>query len=230
MLAHTKWKLVLFSTALTVPLSLLQSRAQDSQSKTLPLPSPAWSAPSLLPQRSEALLPSGGGENKWGPFEGRVVDAANGESIVGAAVIVFWMRAVPTVVEGHNQFYDSRWAVTSSDGRFTIPRRNPPVLRLGKSGPYLTCVAPGYLPYEFPRYGDRSGSPTAHLQDGGIEIRMRAIPLSRRERLARLSEFEANSTIAIPTERMQHLTAEINKRRSQMLLPPIDLASGELHD
>src|SRR5262249_29218645 len=88
-------------------------------------------------------------ENKWGPFEGRVVDAQSGDGILRAAVNVMWMRAVPDLVEGHDQFHDARWAVTASDGHFKVPRREPPFFRLGKSGAYLNCVAPGYFPYEF---------------------------------------------------------------------------------
>src|SRR5262245_22135155 len=79
------------------------------------------STPTAMP-KSDAVLPRSKEENKWGPFEGRVVDAETGAGIMGAAVIVFWRRSILNPVQSAYEFFDAHWAVTDKDGRFTVPR------------------------------------------------------------------------------------------------------------
>jgi len=177
--------------------------------------------------KSDAVLPTGTRENRWGPFEGRVVDAESGDGIAGAAVIVFWKKPVPELAGGHDEFYDARWAVSDADGRFVVPRRDPPFITWGLSGAFLSCVAPGYLPYEFtPYYNPRTTS--ARLREGQITVRMRRIPLTREQRRARLDDFAANNLSSIPNARFQMLTEQVNQQRAKMNLPPILLLYGEL--
>ena len=145
----------------TVTLMCVQVGAQVTPPGATGSPaSAATPAASATPfPKSDAVLPTGTRENKWGPFEGRVVDAESGDAIAGAAVIVHWMKAMsifnPAIfVEGHDEFDDARWAVADKDGHFVVPRRDAPWFRFGTTKAYLTCVAPGYLPYEFPPTSD----------------------------------------------------------------------------
>jgi len=166
-------------------------------------------------------------ENHWGPFEGRVVDAESGGGIAGAAVIVFWKKAVLNPVEEHLEFYDVRWAVTDTDGRFTVPRRDPPLITLGIGGAFLSCVAPGYLPYEFtPKYD--SAVQDARLREGPVTLRLRRAPaMTREERLKRHEEFVASNLSDLPDERLGELARAVNQRRAALGLRPIRLLYGE---
>jgi len=170
----------------TVTLICAQAHAQGTPqgaTESPPVPATPSAASAKEFPKSAAVLPTGKTENQWGPFEGRVVDAESGEAIAGAAVIVFWKKAVLNPVEEHLEFYDARWAVTNTDGRFTVPRRGPPLITLGIGGAFLSCVAPGYLPYEFtPGYNWRVESSRLRPRTSsrsGTASRLPAIPRSR---------------------------------------------------
>jgi len=182
----------------------------------------------LLAIATAACAAAGERENQWGPFEGRVVDAESGNAIAGAAVIVFWKKAVLNPVEEHLEFYDVRWAVTETDGRFTVPRRDPPLITLGIGGAFLSCVAPGYLPYEFtPKYD--SAVQDSRLRQGTIAVRMRRWPkLTHEEELRRLYELSANNLGSVPADQLRVIEKAVNAKRGTKGLQPIRLRSGEL--
>ena len=215
----------------TVTLMCVQAGAQmtppsGSGSPALMATTPA--APATPFPKSDAILPGGGSENRWGPFEGRVVDAESGDAIAGAAIIVFWMKPVPELGGGHDEFYDARWAVSGTDGRFTVPRRDPPLMTWGLSGAYLSCVAPGYLPYEFtPYYKPRMAS--ARLREGALTLRLRKAPtVTREESIRRHQEFVASNLLSVPPAKREELAREINHERGLMGMRPILILYGEL--
>jgi hypothetical protein len=165
----------------------------------------------------------------WGPFEGRVVDAESGEAVAGAAVVVFWMRGIPNPVDSARVFYDARWAVSEGDGRFTVPRRSRPWNPLFLSDAYLTCVAPGYLPYDlWPLQDSRSPN---EVPANPLTIRMERRPPLTREQLtsadwhARVSSRNLGS---IPYPTFEKISEAVNSQRSTMHLPPIYLDEGTL--
>jgi hypothetical protein len=181
--------------------------------------------PTPLPtlRKSEAILPKGKNENVWGPFEGQVVAADTGEPIVGAAIVVFWMKNVPNLVEGHEAFYDARSAVSDSGGRFVIPRRPPPafVSFVISRGPFLTSDAPGYLPYDFiPPYIPETEADTLH--EGAILIRMQArpsvVPVQQR----------CSLNLDLSWARGIDLSGSINAKRREMGLPPMRVGCGQV--
>jgi len=189
------------------------------------------STPAAVPSpfpKSDAVLPTGKHENVWGPFEGRVVDAETQRGIAGAAVILLWLKDIPNPVEPHEEFDDVRWAVTDTEGRFSIPRRDPGLLRRFhvSRGAFLSCVAPGYFPYEFtPKYDARI--PNARLQTGSLIIRLRNSGLTPREALRRLGEFETRNLSWLHDQETA-LNREINERRAMMGLQPVLLSSGQI--
>jgi hypothetical protein len=75
----------------------VQAGAQVTPPGAAGLPaSAATSAASPTPfPKSDAVLPTAKRQNRWGPFRGRVVDAATNDPIAGAAIIVFWKKPVP---------------------------------------------------------------------------------------------------------------------------------------
>jgi len=89
-------------------------------------------------------LPGGGDlpDPKWGPFRGRVVDADTGRPIVGATALVVWLWTPPG--RSAPSFYDSRAAVTASDGQFEVPKRTPTLLGPLIDDPLIEYGAPGY--------------------------------------------------------------------------------------
>jgi len=173
------------------------------------------------------LVPMAANENRWGPFEGRVVDADTGEAIPGAAVIVFWMRTIPNPAGEAHRFYDARWGVSTSDGRFMVPRVNPPWFKPFMTGAYLSCVAPAYYPYEFaPKYDPMASA--ARLRNGPVTVRLQPIHLTRPERLRHLSAYETENLGWIPIQQSYAIALDVNSRRAAAGLPPIMLQSGEL--
>jgi hypothetical protein len=157
-----------------------------------------------------------------------VVDAETGDGIAGAAVIVLWKKAIPELAGGHDEFYDARWAVSDTDGRFSVPRRDPPFITWGLSGAFLSCVAPGYLPYQFtPTYDPAVEG--ARLHEGTLVLRLRKAPIvTREESIKRHQEFVASNLLSVPSTKREDLAREINRRRSLMGMRPILILYGEL--
>jgi hypothetical protein len=76
------------------------------------------------------------------------VDAETNKPIAGAAVIAIWWEAVFNPVQGKQEFYDAKEAVTDADGRFEIPRLSVPFWKLGVQPGQITYFAPGYIPVQ----------------------------------------------------------------------------------
>lgn len=81
---------------------------------------------------------------KWGPFRGRVVDIETGEPIAGAAVLVVWFEMVPSLAHTTRKFFDARETQTDADGRFEVPRRDPPFFEFRIFPPEIRLLKPGY--------------------------------------------------------------------------------------
>jgi hypothetical protein len=90
-------------------------------------------------------LPGGGDDPpdpKWGPFRGQIVDADTGRPIPGATALVVWLWTPPG--RSTPRFYDSRAAVTATDGMFEVPKRVPALIALLIDDPLIEYAAPGY--------------------------------------------------------------------------------------
>jgi hypothetical protein len=83
------------------------------------------------------------GEEQWGPFRGRVVDAETGNPIAGAYVTVLWIREPPNF-HFTQWFYDAQETVTDANGLFEIPRRTR-LLTAFVNAPRVGVFAPAYL-------------------------------------------------------------------------------------
>ena len=219
----------------TVTLMCVQAGAQVTPPSGTGSPASAATPPAASATRfpkSDAVLPTGTRENRWGPFEGRVVDAESGDAIAGAAVIVFWKKPVPELGGGHDEFYDARWAVSDTDGRFTVPRRDPPFITWGLSGAFFSCVAPGYFPYEFkptdvPEHPGFSFLIKTRLQEGFIAIKMKKIIASTRGERLKLISGSTPNLGSIPDGRFTQIANEINAERTRLALRRILVRYGE---
>ena len=146
-------------------------------------------------------------ERQWGPFTGVVVDAETGEPIAGAIFMVTWMRAIPP----NNQMFDeARIAVTDREGRFEIPRRDPPYFADFVMGVLLACMAPGYQPYE---RGWKSQEPIVRMQRLGAG-QPTGFGLS-------------GDLVTLPYAKRREFSDRANEIRRQMGLAPWDLVSGK---
>src|SRR5262249_19156462 len=104
-----------------------------------------------------------------GPFAGRIIDEDTGAPIAGVVVLAVWQTLAFTPLgHGGQAFYDTREAISDSDGRFTIPRLPVPLGRTAVEPPRLYFFAPGYVlagPNAFPvpiyALADRLGSEAA---------------------------------------------------------------------
>lgn len=221
----------------TVTLMCVQAGAQVTPPSGTPSPAlraRTLAVPATPFPKSDALLPTGTRENKWGPFEGQVVDAETGQGIAGAAIIVHWMKPMsifnPAIfVEGHDEFDDARWAVADQDGHFVVPRRDAHWFRLGTTKVYLSCVAPEYLPYDFPPRYSPAFLDGARLREGALTLRLRKAPtVTREESIRRHDEFVASNLLDVPSAKREDLAREINHQRGLMGMRPILILYGEL--
>lgn len=153
-------------------------------------------------------------DEEWGPFRGRIMDADTGEPIAGAVFVAVWFENVPNPIQGQEQFYDARVAVTNADGRFEVPRREPPFFTFQISRPAWSYFAPGYLAHA------ESKSPDGQIL---VELRERT-RLTREEQLHR---SWAGPLGRIPDDKRRELLEAINLKRREMGLRPIT-PSGKL--
>jgi hypothetical protein len=155
-------------------------------------------------------------ENQWGPFTGTVVDANTKQPIPGAVFTVFWMKVTPFPFQGVEQFFDARVAVADEQGHFEIPRRSRPFLILGGvKSPYLSCVAPGYAPYQH-----------VGAQNAPISVKLR--PLTPEERRPGGRGSRDDALVTIPLEMGREFQKAVNLKRQQMRLPPIDFYTASV--
>jgi hypothetical protein len=73
------------------------------------------------------------GRDVRGPFEGQIVDAADGKPIEGAVVVVVWTHLM-NYFEGGRREVDAREAITDAEGRWQIPERPTPLWEGGIAG------------------------------------------------------------------------------------------------
>jgi hypothetical protein len=92
-----------------------------------------------------ALLLSGcAGQEQWGPFRGRIVDADTGAPIAGAHVIVTWYERQPNPVQRQLVFFDAQETVTDEDGYFELPGLDR-TFNLTMEPPAFDYFVPGYV-------------------------------------------------------------------------------------
>jgi hypothetical protein len=154
------------------------------------------------------------GENKWGPFRGKIIDIDTGEPIPGAVALVVWLEIVPTPVQANQKFYDARVAVTNTDGLFEIPRRQSPSSSTRIDTPRIEYFAPRYLLAES----------IADPSDPGI-VRLRKWSMATAEQQRR-HEISSGLEVFVPDEKIVELVMFVNVERRRMGLPPIRMLSG----
>jgi hypothetical protein len=147
---------------------------------------------------------------QWGPFTGTVVDADTGQPIQGAIFMVTWMRAMPPFLHNEQMFDDARLAVADREGRFEIPRREPPYFASVVMGVLLACMAPGYEAYS---RGREAQEPIVHM---------------RRLKTERSSESRSSDLLSIPEAKRRQLTEQANEIRRTLGMRPVNLVSGLL--
>jgi hypothetical protein len=141
---------------------------------------------------------------KWGPFKGQIVDVETGQGIEGAVVLVIWDKYIPNPVGTSTEFFDVREAVTGPDGRFEVPRRDPPFFTLTIREPDFKVFAPGYEQVRWlvtPEGGEVLVEPTI--------VEMRKLR-TRAERIGVLREADSG---IVPAERRCLLTRAVNRER-----------------
>lgn len=153
------------------------------------------------------LVTPGNASEKWGPFNGQLVDQTTGKGIAGAAIVAVWWKNEPNPVQMNRSFFDAIEALTDAEGRFEVRQYpNPPFFDFQIRPAEVIYFAPGYIPVLeeiVPPGGTRFVAPTVvflrryNLQDPkdrllvGIRGRPGGVPLRK------LTEF----TRAINVER-----------------------------
>jgi hypothetical protein len=145
------------------------------------------------------------------------VDVENNKPIAGAAVIAIWWEAVFNPVQGKQEFYDAKEAVTDSEGRFEISRLDVPFYKLGVQPGQLRFFAPGYVPVEdivTPPNGEPFVAPTVTT--------MRKLNLK-----TELPKKLRSRPGGVPLEKMTEFTRAINREREMLGMPPIPIITDE---
>ena len=161
---------------------------------------------------------------KWGPFRGRIVDVETGQGIEGAVALAIWEKVFPTVAGTMSEFYDVREVVSGPDGRFEIPRREPPFFTLNIREPDFKVFAPSYAEVRWvvtPESGEALIDPTV--------IEMRKLR-TREERLRNLPSiptifFKADLPRGgirrvAPRESLENYLRAINREEEALNLKP----------
>lgn len=147
---------------------------------------------------------------KWGPFRGQLVDVETGEPIADAAILVVWWEDVYTPVQVNSKFYEAREAVTDVQGRFEVPRLDPPFFRFRIRPPEIIYFAPGYEGTSrvvTPPDGQPFVAPTV--------VKMRRLK-TREELLSKSRGYPSR----IPEDKMLNFLRAINVERRMLGLRP----------
>jgi len=109
-----------------------------------------------------------------GAYHGQVVDAATGEPLSDAVVVVWWYRRAIISMDGPFYFHDAKEAVTDDDGRFSLSCWRKPDLNpfTYVQAPSLGVFKPGYEPLA-PGFSRNKG--LARYDDWRSELRKGAV-------------------------------------------------------
>jgi hypothetical protein len=154
---------------------------------------------------------------KYGPYRGQIVDAETNKPIAGAAVIAIWWEAVFNPVQGKQEFYDAKEAVTDAEGRFEISRLDVPIGKLGVQPGQITYFAPGYIPVQ------RIVTPP----DGEVFVAPTVLKMRKLNTRAELSNKSRSTPGGVPLEKMREFTKAINRERAMLGMPPLPIISDE---
>lgn len=155
---------------------------------------------------------------KWGPFQGQIVDGETGEPIPGAVVMAIWREIAPNPVQTTQNFYDVREAVADANGQFVVPRLQPALLGFRITPPQFHWIAPGF------------GAPRILVTPPDAEpfvaptiVKMHSLKaLPKHEQL----RSPGGSLLLIPEERIRVINLTINRKRSELGLPPLNVMTG----
>lgn len=159
-----------------------------------------------------AVLATGcqNGPDVRGPFEGQIVDAADGKPIEGAVVVVVWTHLM-NYFEGGRREVDAREAMTDAQGRWHIPERPTPLWEGGIAGVRrrFYVFAPGY------EVQDPAGTPRDQYAPRESAITtMRG--LTTREERCRSLPFVASSMSAVAAGKSPRFREAIARERTAL--------------
>jgi hypothetical protein len=123
--------------------------------------------------------------------------------IAGAAVIAIWWEAVFNPVQGKQEFYDAKEAVTDADGRFEIGRLDVPFYKLGVQPGQVSYFAPGYIPVQ-----EIVESPNGELFIAPTVVKLRRAK-NREERV----QYQRRLPPSIPFRKMPTFLKVFNEER-----------------
>jgi hypothetical protein len=150
-----------------------------------------------------------------GPYRGRVIDAETKEPLVGAVVLVYWVRNAPGIGHGPAEsFLGAEETLTDDRGEFLIAENPPNNLTplMWRSLPNFIIFQPGYG--YFPRHFATTPSLPPTGFEGLLEIMEKQpvifeLPrLTRRE--DRLRAARAVNPLVIPKEKIPNFIRMID--------------------
>jgi len=157
--------------------------------------------------------------NKYGPYYGKVIDAATKEPIEGAAVLVVFYTEEYGPAGAITHYADAVETVTDKAGEFKIPAHRVTVFRplqgWDKYG-YFTIFKPGYGCYPSHKYAGPMFVPNGTLPVNEHVIIELPKLINKEERLRNESCFP----VSIPDENMKMLIKLNNIERMDLGLEP----------
>ena len=126
-------------------------------------------------------------------------------------MIAIWWEAVFNPVQGKQEFYDAKEAVTDAEGRFEIPKLDVPFYKLGVQPAEIIVFAPSYLRSEI----------TIIKPGGEIFVDPTIIRLQPAKTKQERIEFQRWIFPPIPLEKMSIFINALNQERSSLGLKPV---------
>ncbi|HEX9659058.1 MAG TPA: hypothetical protein VGA18_02120 [Rhodothermales bacterium] len=160
-----------------------------------------------------------------GPYRGRVIDAETKEPVIGAVVLMYWVRESPGLFMNRESFLSAEETLTDEGGRFVVGRWPRISLIPGTwvSQPYIFIYQPGYR--RCPAWC--VGPPAPHeggegwvgaMQSGRAVFELPRAK-TRQERLEAQGGFPA----AVPFKNMPALLQLVNRERLELGLQPVGI-------
>jgi len=171
-----------------------------------------------------------------GAYHGQVVDAATGEPLSDAVVVVWWYRRAIISMDGPFYFHDAKEAVTDDNGRFSLSCWRKPDLNpfTYVEAPSLIVFKPGYEPLA-PGFSSAKGLTRyddwrSELRDGAV-IKLPKLRPEQDDWLSSKRGLVTDTGVLgmagdIPEHKFSNLFRLINIERRRHGLEPIGPPSG----
>jgi hypothetical protein len=168
---------------------------------------------------------------EYGPYKGKVVDAATNTPLEGAVVFIrFYTDAFGSLGGPSPKFADSIQVVTDKRGRFKIPSYKVKAFRMLNLWDPLERVIifkPGYG--AFPKHPgcDRNHPEEKHLLPQNVYVKVKLPPLGTIEDRRRNLGYASYNMSSIPYEKQKTILKLINIERKKLGLQPEGVLNGE---